>query len=610
MTATSLAGRRLHEELESRRGRGGGRAAPSGCRPATPSCFVAPARGGHGAHPSPGPDAHRRSGDPARRVRRRAARRRQPARGRRRPAAGARSGCWPPRCWRSGPSPSSSGAGALLERRPALSRPGHLTGHPPAARQCTAAHSGTVAPAGWSRGGRTRTSERTPDRRVPRTDRARGGPRSAAGRTRAHADRSAAVLRSAERQPPAALRTAARAAALRRDAVRPALRPAVHAATARLPAAGAALLGPAAHADHPRPVLLRRPAAGRRTGRAGRGRRARPPQRPAADRPGRAGRRRAHRRRRRRRRGRPSSTTRPGRGRDGAAAQNVVIQNPETATTATAAAAKAAPSVVTVYVHERLELGQRLRRRPHRRRLRADQQPRRRRGRRRRHGPGPHRRRHPLRRRRSSAPTRPPTSPSLKLDGAEGLTPATFADSDDVQVGDVAVAIGAPLGLSNTVTDGIISATDRAVADRLDAGRRDRDRRAADRRGDQPRQLRRRAGQRRRRGHRHQHRDRDRRLRRRPASQSQSGNIGVGFAIPSNTAQRIAQEIIETGSATRAFLGRERPHRRRRARTPSVGTGAEVVARRARQRRRRRRPPGGRRRHRRRRPAGDHAPPS
>ena len=38
-------------------------------------------------------------------------------------------------------------------------------------------------------------------------------------------------------------------------------------------------------------------------------------------------------------------------------------------------------------------------------------------------------------------------------------------------------------------------------------------------------------------------------------SQSQSGNIGVGFAIPGNTAQRIAEEIRETGSATRAFLG-------------------------------------------------------
>ena len=52
----------------------------------------------------------------------------------------------------------------------------------------------------------------------------------------------------------------------------------------------------------------------------------------------------------------------------------------------------------------------------------------------------------------------------VKLDGASGLTPAAFANSDKVQVGDIAVAIGAPLGLSNTVTDGIVSATGRAVA--------------------------------------------------------------------------------------------------------------------------------------------------
>src|SRR3712207_7375529 len=62
---------------------------------------------------------------------------------------------------------------------------------------------------------------------------------------------------------------------------------------------------------------------------------------------------------------------------------------------------------------------------------------------------------------------RPPRStlfPYTTLFRSSGLTPATFADSDEVQVGDLAVAIGAPLGLSDTVTDGIISATDRAVA--------------------------------------------------------------------------------------------------------------------------------------------------
>lgn len=51
----------------------------------------------------------------------------------------------------------------------------------------------------------------------------------------------------------------------------------------------------------------------------------------------------------------------------------------------------------------------------------------------------------------------------LKLDDASGLTPIDWADSDDVEVGDQVIAIGAPLGLSNTVTDGIVSAVDRSI---------------------------------------------------------------------------------------------------------------------------------------------------
>jgi putative serine protease PepD len=38
-------------------------------------------------------------------------------------------------------------------------------------------------------------------------------------------------------------------------------------------------------------------------------------------------------------------------------------------------------------------------------------------------------------------------------------------------------------------------------------------------------------------------------------SSAQSGNIGVGFAIPSNVAKRIADEIIETGEASHGLLG-------------------------------------------------------
>jgi putative serine protease PepD len=163
----------------------------------------------------------------------------------------------------------------------------------------------------------------------------------------------------------------------------------------------------------------------------------------------------------------------------------------------------------------------------------------------------------------------------LRLDGADGLTPATFADSDEVQVGDLAVAIGAPLGLSDTVTDGIVSATDRAVATGstqddatvLDALQTD----AAINPGNSGGALVDASGEvigintaiasvasgl--------------------PGSSGQSGNIGVGFAIPSNVAQRIAQEIIDTGTATHAVLG-VRAQTAADDTNSEIGTGAQLA---------------------------------
>jgi putative serine protease PepD len=163
----------------------------------------------------------------------------------------------------------------------------------------------------------------------------------------------------------------------------------------------------------------------------------------------------------------------------------------------------------------------------------------------------------------------------VKLQGASGLTPATFADSDEVQVGDLAVAIGAPLGLSDTVTDGIISATNRAVATGstqddatvIDALQTD----AAINPGNSGGAL----------------VNADGEVvgintaiasvaSGAPGQDSQSGNIGVGFAIPSNTAQRIAEEIVNTGSATHAVLGVQA---QTAASGPDseVGTGAQIV---------------------------------
>jgi putative serine protease PepD len=53
----------------------------------------------------------------------------------------------------------------------------------------------------------------------------------------------------------------------------------------------------------------------------------------------------------------------------------------------------------------------------------------------------------------------------IRADDAEGLTPARFADSGRVKVGDVVLAVGNPLGLTSSVTEGIVSATGRAVTE-------------------------------------------------------------------------------------------------------------------------------------------------
>ena len=53
----------------------------------------------------------------------------------------------------------------------------------------------------------------------------------------------------------------------------------------------------------------------------------------------------------------------------------------------------------------------------------------------------------------------------VNVSGASNLTPATFADSSKVQVGEIALAIGNPLGLSSSVTNGIVSFNGRTVSE-------------------------------------------------------------------------------------------------------------------------------------------------
>lgn len=52
----------------------------------------------------------------------------------------------------------------------------------------------------------------------------------------------------------------------------------------------------------------------------------------------------------------------------------------------------------------------------------------------------------------------------LKVDDVQNLTVAALGNSDDVEVGEQVIAIGSPLGLSRTVTEGIVSATQRPIA--------------------------------------------------------------------------------------------------------------------------------------------------
>jgi putative serine protease PepD len=65
---------------------------------------------------------------------------------------------------------------------------------------------------------------------------------------------------------------------------------------------------------------------------------------------------------------------------------------------------------------------------------------------------------------------RPDDLAVIKVSGAANLRPASFGDSAKLKVGDLVLAIGNPLGLASSVTEGIVSAVGRTVSEPAGAG--------------------------------------------------------------------------------------------------------------------------------------------
>jgi putative serine protease PepD len=141
----------------------------------------------------------------------------------------------------------------------------------------------------------------------------------------------------------------------------------------------------------------------------------------------------------------------------------------------------------------------------------------------------------------------------IQVHGLSDLRTIPIGNSSDLRIGQPVVALGAPLGLSSTVTSGIVSALGRTVhvpgeasqsALLIDAVQTD----AAINPGNSGGALVNCSGalvgvptagatipS--------------------PSGGASGGSIGLGFAIPVNLATQVADEIIDTGTVTHAFIG-------------------------------------------------------
>jgi len=126
----------------------------------------------------------------------------------------------------------------------------------------------------------------------------------------------------------------------------------------------------------------------------------------------------------------------------------------------------------------------------------------------------------------------------LKIISNETFKPVKFGDSDKARIGDWVIAIGNPLGLGGTVTSGIISARNRSIGlsryedyIQTDASINSGNSGGPlfDMNGDV--------------------------VGINTAILGKGGSIGIGFSIPSNSAKKVIDQLIEFGETKRGWLG-------------------------------------------------------
>ncbi len=127
----------------------------------------------------------------------------------------------------------------------------------------------------------------------------------------------------------------------------------------------------------------------------------------------------------------------------------------------------------------------------------------------------------------------------LKIHGSDKFVPVYFGNSDSVEIGDMAIAIGNPFGLDKTITSGIISAVGRRVINDVGTSYIQTD--ASINPGNSGGPL--------------INLDGEVIGVNRMIYSSTGGSLGIGFAIPINTAQDTLLQLYRYGKVKRGYIG-------------------------------------------------------